>query len=305
MTEDRSDRIVVVGEGMLELIGAGDTCRLGFGGDTLNTAIHLARMNLPTAYFTALGADPFSEDLRRAWAAEGLDVSMILTDRGRLPGLYAIRTDQRGERSFFYWREHAAVKRMFELPDAAEAIEKAAQARVLIFSLISLAVLTTDGRELLLELAAQVRASGGIVAFDGNYRAALWPDTELACRVRDRAISHCSIGLPTLTDEHALSGEADAQAVAEHWRTCGADEVVVKLGERGCFLGGKTIAPPSSIDPVDTSGAGDAFNAGYLASRIQGRNPEEAALAGHALAAWVIRRPGAIPPRDSGAPYRK
>lgn len=78
----------------------------------------------------------------------------------------------------------------------------------------------------------------------------------------------------------------------------------MKLGAGGCRLpDGRLCAPPAVLNPVDTSGAGDAFNAGYLFARLSGEDPQTAALAGHRLAGWVIGRPGAIPPRDAQAPY--
>lgn len=96
---------VCVGECMLELSRApegGD--RLGVGGDTFNSAVYLARLGNNAAYLTALGTDPYRDELRDAWAAEGLDLALTLVDPDRLPGLYAIRTDAKGERSFSYWR---------------------------------------------------------------------------------------------------------------------------------------------------------------------------------------------------------
>ena len=102
-------RVVVIGEGMLELSPVAEAWRLGHGGDTLNTAIHLARSGLDVAFVTALGDDPFSKGLRAAWAGEGLDTSLILADPSRRPGLYAISTDAAGERSFTYWRGESAA----------------------------------------------------------------------------------------------------------------------------------------------------------------------------------------------------
>ena len=68
---------MLVGEAMLELSQDGSGWRLAYGGDTLNTAIHLARGGIDTAYLTALGTDPFSDDLRARWAAEGLEAPFI------------------------------------------------------------------------------------------------------------------------------------------------------------------------------------------------------------------------------------
>src|SRR5690606_4410263 len=127
-----------VGEAMLELSQADDGWRLGYGGDTLNTAIHLARAGIDTAYLTALGADDFSAGLKRQWTSEGLDTSLILTDPARNPDLYAITTDAVGERSFTYWRGESAARAMFSC-DGIEAVLKQAETVDLLgLSLISL-----------------------------------------------------------------------------------------------------------------------------------------------------------------------
>jgi len=296
-------RIVVVGEGMLELAQGGAGWRLGYGGDTLNTAIHLARFGADVAYVTALGDDPFSAGLRRDWAGEGVDVSLILTDPDRRPGLYAISTDDMGERSFTYWRGESAARRVFALPDSGRLSAAIAGADVLLFSLISLAVLPPDGRAALFDLCRAVRARGGRVAFDTNYRPRLWADQDEARRAHAAALPLTDIGLPTIEDETALCGATDAAAVVDHWRAAGVGEVVVKLGSAGCSIDGKAVPAPTQLAPIDTSGAGDAFNAGYLHARLIGRTPQEAALVGHRLAGWVIMQPGAIPPASPGFRY--
>jgi len=296
-------RIVSVGEGMLELARADGSWQLRYGGDTLNTAIHLARLGCETSYLTALGTDPYSEDLRQTWEAEGIDTSLVLRHPARRPGLYAISTDDRGERSFTFWREGSAASRMFDLPDMERALHEAANAQLLYFSLISLAILPPDGRDRLLELARRVRSNGGAVAFDGNYRPSLWSSTDEARDVRDAAIACCDIGLPTCDDEEKLDGSSEPGSIAEHWTSMGACEVLVKLGEEGCFVAGSRTAVPAPVIAVDSSGAGDAFNAGYLAARLGGRDFETAALFGQRLAGWVVSRTGAIPPIDGEAPY--
>lgn len=285
---------------MLELSQDGSSWRLAYGGDTLNTAIHLARAGVDTAYLTALGTDPFSADIKTQWAAEGLDTSLVLGDPARNPGLYAITCDDTGERSFTYWRGESAARHMFDCQGIAAALDAACTAQFLAFSLVSLAILPDNGRRALLNLAQGVRDNGGQVVFDGNYRPRLWPDQTTAQAARDAAIAVATIGLPTLEDEAMLSGQADAAAVCAHWQGLGCAETVVKLGPDGCRLpDGQIIKPECVLAPVDTSGAGDAFNAGYLAARLQGQAPAQAALGGHALAGWTIMRRGAIPSRES------
>jgi 2-dehydro-3-deoxygluconokinase len=289
-------RALIVGEAMLELSRDGDGWRLGYGGDTLNTAIHLARAGIDTAFLTALGDDPFSHALRSAWQTESLDCGLVLTHPTRQPGLYAITTDPAGERSFTYWRDTSAAREMFTLPGIEQALARVEHAELLYFSLITLAILPPEGRERLLTLAHRVRETGGRVAFDGNYRARLWASPDEARAARDAAIGIADIGLPTLEDETALSGEQDGHAVARHWQALGCAETVVKLGAHGCRLpDGQVLPPPCRLDPVDTSGAGDAFNGGYLAGRLAGLSVTEAAGIAHKLAGRVIMQCGAIP----------
>lgn len=292
-------KIVLIGEGMLELSQAGDGWRLGHAGDTVNMAIHLARCGQDVAYLTALGSDPFSDDLRTSWRSEGIDTSLVLTDPTKNPGLYAIRTDGAGERSFFYWRENSAARGLFTAPGIKAALKEAEGARLLAYSLISLAILPPEARQALFSLCARVRARGGKVAFDGNYRPRLWADAATAIDARDRAIACADIGLPTLDDETLLSGQTSADEVAAHWNRFGAGEVIVKLGVEGCRLpDGTNLPPPERLSPVDTSGAGDAFNAGYLGARLKGALPRAAAFNGHRLAGWTVMRHGAIPALD-------
>ena len=292
----RAMHAVLIGEGLLELSQDAGQWRLGYGGDTLNTAIHLARSGLDVAYMTALGDDPFSQSLLDDWKAEGIDPSLILSAPDRNPGLYAISTDENGERSFTYWRGESAARTLFACAGAEAARERAAEADLLAFSLISLAILPASGQARLLELAQEVRARGGQVAFDGNYRPRLWPDSASARAARDAAIACATIGLPTLDDERLLDGDVDAADVQAHWRALGCGETVVKLGAGGCMLDqGTIVAPERALKPVDTSGAGDAFNAGYLGARLRGASELDAAAAGNDLAGWTIMRRGAIP----------
>lgn len=282
-------RVVLIGEAMTELSGTGELRRVSYGGDTLNTAIHLARRGCDVAYLTALGRDPFSEGMRAAWAAEGLDTSLVLDHPTRTSGLYAISTDAEGERSFTYWRDNSAARDLFSLPGINAALAEAEKADLVVYSLITLAILPEAARTRLLALNARV-------AFDSNYRPRLWPDATTAATVRDAAIARASIGLPTLEDEIQMSGETTADAVGLNWQSRGCIETVVKMGVMGCRLPvGDIIAPTKRLSPIDTSGAGDAFNAGYLHARMFGATPTEAAKEGNYLAGQVLNHPGAIP----------
>ena len=74
----------------------------------------------PVDYITALGDDSWSDELIAAWDAEGVGTGRVLRLPGRLPGLYIIQTDAKGERRFSYWRETAAARLLFQAPEGRE-----------------------------------------------------------------------------------------------------------------------------------------------------------------------------------------
>lgn len=291
--------IVAVGECMLELHEEAGHWQLGHAGDTFNTALYLARLGEDVAYLTALGDDPFSAEMRAAWRKEGLNLALTLTAPGRLPGLYAVQIDPAGERSFHYWRSQAAVRDLFALPGCAAALEQAAGAALLYISGITLALFDVAGRAALAALALRVREAGGEVAFDPNYRPKAWPSPEIARAAIAAFVQLVTIALPTFEDEALLEGDGDPGATAARWRATGAREVVVKLGAAGCMLDdGRIVAPAHPLIQIDTTGAGDSFNAGYLAARRHGRSPADAAAVANRLAGRVIGCRGAILPRE-------
>jgi 2-dehydro-3-deoxygluconokinase len=296
-------KVASLGECMIEFSQSHDgSFRRGFGGDTLNTALYLARLGIATSYVTALGDDGLSEEMLTAWHDEGIKTDLVTRAAGRLPGLYMIERDARGERTFLYWRDRAPVREFFEHADKA-CLERLAQFDWLYLSGISLSLYGESGRARLRECLAAVRHNGGKIAFDGNYRPRGWSDAATARRAFADILPLVDLALPTFEDEQALFGDETLDQCLERYRAGGVNEIVIKRGPRGCVIAidgdCSEIPPPRVVEPVDTTAAGDAFNAGYLAARINGASPRDAALAGHRLAGAVIMFPGAVIPRAS------
>ncbi|MGJ4942208.1 sugar kinase [Bradyrhizobium sp. HKCCYLS1011] len=294
-------KVACVGECMVEFAQeGGDLFRRGFGGDTLNTALYLARLGIDTSYVTALGDDPLSAAMLAAWQAEGIGTSEVLCISGRVPGLYMIERDAKGERSFLYWRDRAPARELFDRADDA-MLDRLAGFDWLYFSGISLSLYGETGRAKLRELLTAMRRRGGRVAFDGNYRPRGWSNRETAQRAFRSVLPLIDLALPTWDDEQMLFGDADASVSLRRFKDAGVKEIVVKRGAQGCLVDSDgvlvDIAPLEVLLPVDTTAAGDSFNAGYIAARIKGAAPREAARAGHRLAAAVIMAPGAVIPR--------
>jgi 2-dehydro-3-deoxygluconokinase len=296
-------KVASLGECMIEFSQSHDgSFRRGFGGDTLNTALYLARLAIDSSYVTALGDDALSEEMLAAWRDEGIKTDLVARAPGRLPGLYMIERDARGERTFLYWRDRAPAREFFEHADQA-TLKRLAQFDWLYFSGISLSLYGEAGRARLRELLGAVRQNGGKIAFDGNYRPRGWSDAANARRAFAEILPLIDLALPTFEDEQALFGDENIDQCIARYRASGVSEIVVKRGPRGCVVVRDgdclEVPPPNVVEPVDTTAAGDSFNAGYLAARIKGASPRRAAAAGHRLAGAVIMLPGAVIPRAS------
>ena len=302
--------VVSVGECMVEL-ARGDDARFGlaYGGDTFNAAVYLARAGVDVSYATALGDDPYSASILGLARREGVGVGLITTVAGRTPGLYLIETNTKGERTFHYWRDRSPARELFEGPGAEAVVAGMGQAGVVFFSAVTLSLYSDSGLACFAQAVQQARATGVTITMDGNYRPRAWKDRDRAREVIGQFWALCDLALPTFDDEAQLWGDTNAAATIARLRALGVREVAVKLGHDGALVASNGIPmdvpAPARITPVDTTGAGDSFNAAYLAARMQGQPPETAALAGNRLAGIVIEHRGAVVPAEATAPALK
>jgi 2-dehydro-3-deoxygluconokinase len=300
MSRVSNRRIVSVGEAMVEMAPAevAGMYRMGFAGDTLNTAWYLRRL-LPADwqvdFFTALGEDAISGRMVDFLQEAGIGVDHVARLSGRTVGLYLIELAA-GERSFAYWRGQSAARLLAQ--DAAALAAGFAGAGVVYLSGITLAILEGAGRAHLFAALAEARAAGALVVFDPNLRPRLWPDVATMCETVMAAAALSDIVLPSHEDEAAFFGDADLEATAARYASAGAGVVVVKNGggEMLTRLGADYArhAPEAVAEIVDTTAAGDSFNAGFLAAWLAGGDIADSVRAGARLAGQVIGQRGAL-----------
>jgi 2-dehydro-3-deoxygluconokinase len=296
--------VVLLGECLIELSGPPfASLQQTFGGDTLNTALYLSRLargSVEVKYITALGTDPLSEGMLQRWQAEGIDITLTLRDSARLPGLYLIQVDARGERTFLYWRRESAARYLLQHPRYDQVAAGLAAADVIYLSGISLAILPDEDRATLLEHLRRLAANGTSVIFDSNYRPALWSSEEATRAASAELFPATRLVFVTFDDEQRLWGDRSPEATLARLHAAKAAFVVIKLGAAGCLLSDGAAVASIAAAPVatvtDTTAAGDAFNAGFLAAWLKNHAPEDCCRTANTLAGAVIQHRGAIIP---------
>ncbi len=281
---------------MAEIIpAAGGMWRIGFAGDSYNTAVYLSRFGHEVSYVSCVGSDALSEQMVAAFHEEALKTDMLFRHPTRTIGLYLVGNDENGERHFTYWRDSSAAKTLMDEGRKDKLRPELGSCDLIYLSGVSLAILPEDGRAALLELFAEFAVP---VVFDPNYRPGLWSEVS-ACRSVCATIAPlASHVLVTRDDESLLWETAGAEESLQRWSDMGAGEIVVKDGSspvwvRSPGVGDEAFECPKTI-PVDTTGAGDAFNAAYIHQRLQQKSVADSVAAGQALARLVIGEKGAI-----------
>jgi len=308
--------IAIIGECMIELNGKPfGSMHQTFGGDTLNAAVYLSRgcmlnaenQPITISYVSAMGTDPLSEGIVTRWQDEGINTTLVLRDEHRTPGLYLIQLDDKGERTFLYWRNQSAARFVMQHPDFERIEQSLSDVDMIFVSGITLAIFPEEDRIKLLELLNTLRSQGVEIAFDSNYRPALWPNDELKT-VKETYLAMyqaTDLALVTFDDEQLIWGDKTTEETLARLRQLGVSKAVVKLGEEGCLVGDvatNSVYPVPTVPVetvVDTTSAGDSFNGGFLSCYLAGGSIEESCQRGNALAGIVIQHRGAIIPKSA------
>lgn len=298
----RPDSVAAIGECMIELSRREGGWNQSFSGDTFNT-LWAIRALLPddavTDFVSAFGQDPFSRQQLDFMSHAGIGVAASPIVEAWHPGLYAIDLKD-GERSFTYWRDSSVARHLADMP---AVLSQSLAGRTLIFlSGITLAILPPEKRAVLIAELAHSKENGATIAFDANYRPRLWSSLDETRQALAAILPLVDIALPTFDDEALMYGDIDPHQTADRLAAAGISEIVVKNGARDALAYHHanllSVPVPQVVQPLDTTGAGDAFNGGYLAARMSGLNVAQSIAIGHAIAAQTVVTKGAFAERD-------
>lgn len=291
-----------LGECMVELyadqpLGMAKTLTKAYAGDVLNALVTASRLGAKVGFITRVGNDPFGEGMLEFWRSEGVDLAQALPGEGE-NGVYFISLKAGGEREFTYRRSGSAASRI--RPEDLDAAY-IGTARMLLLSGITQAI-SASAQAATLEAARLARGRGVKVAFDPNYRPRLWADRgglQVARSALGQLVPLVDIFLPSFPSDFVLlaaeaeDAETTLRAIPQHLPL-----TAVKAAHQGAYLvqaGHSRHFPAASVEVVDSSGAGDAWNGAFLSELLRDRSPETAARTANRIAGRKLGFRGAIP----------
>ncbi|MEB3287116.1 MAG: sugar kinase [Vampirovibrionales bacterium] len=315
--------LVSIGEAMVELSCLGDmrfanTMNKSFGGDTFNTLIAAQRLGSKTAYVTRLGSDPFAYMLRDAMIKEGVNVNQTRISQTRTnpnkpqaneslsgagqTGLYITSVGHDGERTFCYYRKNSAATALSPEDLNPDAITSA---KVVFASGVTLAI-SESARQTVHRAFKIARDNNVTTALDINYRESLWKGVSHALDALNELLPLVDVILPSTPDDtQGLIGFSKPEQIIDYFLFKGVQVVAVKAGRDGCYIGYKKEVihvPALVVQAVDTTGAGDAFNGGFLHGLACGFSLLESARIGVTAAGLKVTGRGtmeAMPYKDA------
>jgi 2-dehydro-3-deoxygluconokinase len=302
-----SKKVISIGECMVQILQRPDGLySRDYAGDSQNFIQYLswlgAKKDIEACYMTVMGEDKFGQEIVTQWKDHGINLDLVMTTNKKNTGLYFADVDESGNRDYTYYRSDAAARLLFDLPESDATIERALEADLIYASAISLMILSDENKDKLISLFAKAQDKGITTAFDTNYRPAGWTSPANAAQWMNKIFQHVDIALPTNDENGAVFGDESDQDTIDRLKGLGIKEVAVKCGDQGALVlsEGKTqrVSAISNIEVIDTTSAGDSFNAGYISGRLSGLSAFDAARQGNTLAAKVIQHRGAFIPKE-------
>ena len=270
---------------------------INFGGDTYNSAVYFSRLTndkTNTFYSTALGKDNFSKKMISRFKNENIKCDYIRTDGENPPGLYSIEINEKGERSFSYWRDQSPSKYIFLGSKGKKLVKDINNADVFYYTGISAGILDEKQRKDLIKIGSTATICG----FDFNYRSQLHYNKKVSQLLFNEINNRVDIHFVSFDDARELFKIKNPLEIFEIINEK-KNLILIRYKNSIIFKNKqqeiKTVTVPHG-EVVDTTAAGDAFNGSFLAIMNKNKNIsiEENILMSHSVTREVIKHRGAI-----------
>jgi len=289
--------IMVIGESLIELTTQqkliyAETFQKYYGGDVLNTAVAASRMGSRVGFLTKVGNDPFKDFLLDSWQAENIDISYVKIVEG-YNGLYIVSRQDEGKKEFAYYRKKNAATTLSIEDVPEEVIERSS----IVYATGITQALSSSAKGAVKKAFSLAGDKECLVAYDPNFKEKI-TDVEDAKEALEEVIDYIDIlMLSNVHDAEKLIDLNSSDKIIKYFWDRGISTIAVKMGKEGSVVGHNgeiNYVPHRDVEVVDSTGAGDAYNGGFLHGIARGFTPFEAAKLATIVASEQAKTWGAI-----------
>jgi sugar/nucleoside kinase (ribokinase family) len=275
-----------------------------FGGAPMNTLVGAARLGLSTGAVTAVGEDPFGQFLIEELKKNRVDTSHVSVKKGARTTMAFVANEPRtGERTFIFYRS-PWVRGTADSMLSPEDIDLNYISNSSILHVSGFALSQNPSRRTILDTVKHARKMGVKVSFDPTLRVDVWNSEKTIRRIYGQMLKLSDVATFSREEAEFIFGTDNPEKAAETALKYGVNVVGIKLGKDGALLetklGKPLYVPAFHVEAVDTTGAGDGWNAGLLTGLLKGWDLKTCVTVANAVGALVVTKRGAI----TALPYK-
>ncbi|MBK5112031.1 MAG: carbohydrate kinase [Candidatus Heimdallarchaeota archaeon] len=267
------------------------------GGAPANFAVGLARLGVDVAFIGKVGDDPFGKFLTNVLKNEKVNIdNVIKAQKDERTALAFVSLDEDAERDFVFYRKNAADLQLTEKEIKSDYLTNA---KYIHFGTVSLT--EEPSRTATITAIDKCRGAGGKSCFDPNLRLDLWENLKTLREIIDKILRKTDILYPSLEELKFILQREDIEeqeAIDLIMKKYPIEIVALKMGKEGCLIKKREdffLAVPSfEVQVLDTTGAGDGFNVGFIFGLLEEKSIQEAGVIGNAVGALVVQKKGAM-----------
>ncbi len=304
--------IVGIGEVLIDFIATepvsyveASTFRRFFGGAPMNTLVGIVRLGSTAGAITVVGDDPFGQFLLKELKKNGIDTSRVVIKKNvRTTLAFVANEPKTGERTFIFYRK-PWVKGTSVDALSPEDIDYDYISSAKILHVSGFALSQNPARKAILTAIMHAKKEGVRVSFDPTLRLDVWRSEKAIRTIYSKVLKLSDIAMFSLEEAEFTFKISNPERVADKILRYGVEVAGIKLGDKGALVktrdGKRVFVPAFKVKAIDTTGAGDGWNAGLLLGLLKNWDLEKCVKIANAVGALVVTKRGAI----TALPYRK